>query len=363
MNELDKLLSIAMQEEGYLEKKSNSQLDDKTANAGSNNYTKYARDFDEKYTTFYNGKKNGYAWCDVFVDWCFVQAFGEERARELLCQPLRSCGAGVGYSCDYYKAKGQFYSSNPKVGDQIFFKNSSGARTHTGLVYQVDANYVYTIEGNTSSTAGVVANGGCVRKKKYARNYKYIYGYGRPNYKVEPQKPTFSGKFPVLPDRGYFKKGDKGAQVIILQELLNYLNACNLKLDGDLGSLTEEQVRIFQQNNDLVVDGCFGKQSESKAIEIICGWKPGTYTVLKAKYVRKQPKVGNNKVKYAALGYPIKGLCTKDAQGYAKFKVGAKVNISTFVVDASNNIWGMRPKDRTLDSWLCVYDSTGYQVK
>lgn len=41
---VDKLLLIAETEIGYLEKKSNSQLDDKTANAGSNNYTKYARD-------------------------------------------------------------------------------------------------------------------------------------------------------------------------------------------------------------------------------------------------------------------------------------------------------------------------------
>ena len=33
-------------ERGYLEKKSNAQLDSKTANAGHNNYTKYTRDID-----------------------------------------------------------------------------------------------------------------------------------------------------------------------------------------------------------------------------------------------------------------------------------------------------------------------------
>ena len=46
---VETLIKIAEAEVGYLEKASNSQLDDKTANAGSNNYTKYARDFDEKY--------------------------------------------------------------------------------------------------------------------------------------------------------------------------------------------------------------------------------------------------------------------------------------------------------------------------
>ena len=38
---LEKMLSVARQEIGYLEKASNWGLDDKTANAGYNNYTKY----------------------------------------------------------------------------------------------------------------------------------------------------------------------------------------------------------------------------------------------------------------------------------------------------------------------------------
>ena len=74
-NYLSKVLKIAEAEVGYLEKASNSQLDSKTANAGSANYTKYARDLDN-ISGFYNGKKNGYPWCDVFIDWCFVQAYG-----------------------------------------------------------------------------------------------------------------------------------------------------------------------------------------------------------------------------------------------------------------------------------------------
>ena len=42
MKSIDKVLTIARQEIGYMEKRSNSQLDSKTANAGSSNYTKYA---------------------------------------------------------------------------------------------------------------------------------------------------------------------------------------------------------------------------------------------------------------------------------------------------------------------------------
>lgn len=182
MSEVTKLIKIAKAEVGYLEKKTNSNLDSKTANAGKKNYTKYARDLDN-INGFYNGKKNGYAWCDVFVDWCFVQAFGVNRAKELLLQPNKSLGAGCTYSMGYYKKAKQFHTS-PKVGDQIFFKSGESI-THTGLVYKVDNTYVYTIEGNTSSDEGVVSNGGSVNDKKYKLTSSSIAGYGRPKYKEE----------------------------------------------------------------------------------------------------------------------------------------------------------------------------------
>lgn len=187
--DINKVIKIAEAEVGYLEKKSNKDLYSKTGNAGQNNYTKYAYEFDTKYTDFYNGKKNGYAWCDMFVDWCFIKAYGEANALKLLGQPKKSCGAGCQYSANYFKKINRFYTS-PKKGDQIFFKNSSGEVCHTGLVYKVDNTYVYTIEGNTSSATGVIANGGCVTKKKYTLKYSRIYGYGRPNYGTQPSSST-----------------------------------------------------------------------------------------------------------------------------------------------------------------------------
>lgn len=183
---IEKLLKIANEEIGYLEKASNKDLDDKIANAGKGNYTKYARDLDG-IKDFYNGKKNGYPWCDVFVDWCFVQAFGVENAKALLNQPMKSLGAGTTFSAKYFKNKGQFYSI-PQTGDQIFFKNGNGDINHTGIVVKVDSNYVYTIEGNTSSDEGVVANGGSVNDKKYKLNYNRIAGYGRPKYSILPEE-------------------------------------------------------------------------------------------------------------------------------------------------------------------------------
>ena len=172
-------------EVGYLEKASKSGLDDKAANPGDKNYTKYARDLDA--VSFYNGKKQGVAWCDVFTDWCFYKAFGLEAMQKLTFQPIgkSNSGAGCKYSRNYYKNKGRLYD-DPQPGDQIFFYDAQlSGIAHTGLVVKVDKTYVHTVEGNTSSASGVVANGGCVREKKYKLNYNRIAGYGRPDYGIQ----------------------------------------------------------------------------------------------------------------------------------------------------------------------------------
>lgn len=186
---VDRLLAIAAAEIGYKEKASNSQLDDKTANAGSNNWTKYARDL---YAAgYYNGNKNGYAWCDVFVDWCFYQLAGRDakKAQQVECQ-TGPCGAGCGWSLSYYKEQGRYFTENPQPGDQIFF-TSGGSVSHTGIVESVNGSTIVTIEGNASNMVKRI------NRKMYDG---YTLGFGRPKYDAggtspvtpdpEPEKPT-----------------------------------------------------------------------------------------------------------------------------------------------------------------------------
>lgn len=170
MNPKNKLLSIALQEVGYLEKKSNKDLDNKTANVGNNNYTKYARDI---YPSL-----QGQAWCDMFVDWCFVKAFGSVNALQL----IGGFSAYTPTSAQYYKNKGR-WRGFPEAGDQIFFKNSTRI-CHTGIVTSVSSEKVFTIEGNTSTASGVISNGGGVCEKSYPLNYVNIAGYGRPDWSL-----------------------------------------------------------------------------------------------------------------------------------------------------------------------------------
>ena len=113
----------------------------------------------------------------MFVDWCFLTAFGDEKALKLLCQPEKSCGAGCTYSLRYYKNKGQFHTNDPKPGDQIFFGTSLDNATHTGIVESVDNKQVHTIEGNTSDQ---------VARRNYSLSNSRNLGYGRPAYDGAP---------------------------------------------------------------------------------------------------------------------------------------------------------------------------------
>lgn len=209
MTPVERLIKTAEAELGYLEKASNAQLDDKTANAGKNNWTKYARDLDG-IGNIYNGRKNGFDWCDVFVDWCFIQTFGKDMAVKLLNQPLKGLGAGVKYSAQYYQQKGRFKEENPKPGDQIFFGDST-SWWHTGIVVEVSGGKVYTIEGNTTTTSGVIPNGGGVVKKSYSLTHRSIKGYGRPDYSIVADEVVNPDPKPTIPvkkeekDMTYYK--------------------------------------------------------------------------------------------------------------------------------------------------------------
>ena len=78
-------------------------------------------------------------------------------------------------------------------------------------------------------------------------------------------KKKYSGVFPKLPSRGYFKSGDSGTQVKNLQKLLNWAIDAGLKVDGDCGAKTIAAVKKFQKAYDLEVDGKFGKNTLAKA--------------------------------------------------------------------------------------------------
>ncbi len=171
MTAIDKLIQTADNEVGYLEKSSNSQLDDKTANAGMNNYTKYWLDIKNEY--------QGQPWCAVFVTWCFTKTFGVDKAHQLLKHyPYVYCPTMSGLFKLY---------ANPKRGDIVIF-NHNGVFTHTGIVTGVDGDYFATVEGNTSAGSAVVANGGGVCRKGYYISNLAGTKFCRPDYETAEKR-------------------------------------------------------------------------------------------------------------------------------------------------------------------------------
>ena len=148
----------------YLEKRTNAYLDDFQKNAGYNNYTKFARDVDN----WGQPGCQGQPWCAEYQFWKLVNVLGITRALQIM-------GGGF-YNCvsitNHAKANGTWHNS-PKAGALVVFRNGS----HVGSVRSFNGSVVYTNEGNTSSAAGVVANGGAVRNKSYAINDSAIDGY------------------------------------------------------------------------------------------------------------------------------------------------------------------------------------------
>ena len=172
MTPIDRVIAIAREEIGYLEKKTNNYLYDKTKNAGYNNFTKYWAEIKPSY--------QGEPWCACFVTWCFVKAFGRDMTEYLLRH----------YPFTYVPTIADLFTrhSNPQKGDIVCFYRS-GKFCHTGIVTLVEGDKFYTIEGNTSSGEEIVANGGAVCAKSYYNSKLPGTKFVRPNYaKVQEEE-------------------------------------------------------------------------------------------------------------------------------------------------------------------------------
>lgn len=166
------VVKIAESQVGYREKKSNTNLDSFTANAGANNFTKYARD-----TKGYWGNKQGLEWCTTFVLWVFWEACGRSFDAVKKVQPYSPYGASCKWQTSAYKSAKR-WSDKPEVGYQAFF-----TRGHTGIVVGVSGNKITLVEGNSNNR---------VEKRTYSFPNAIFTGFGVPNYaaekKEEPKK-------------------------------------------------------------------------------------------------------------------------------------------------------------------------------
>lgn len=274
MTAIDKLIATAEAEIGYLEKKSNKDLDSKTGNAGSGNYTKYNRDM----KAWAGSAGINDQWCQNFVDWCFVKAFGLELAKKLIYTFTNYTPTGS----NAFKKKNRYIKrgkGKPRRGDVIYFFSSAKGRIgHVGIVWKVSGNTVYTIEGNTSGASKLVTNGGGVRKKSYSMSSSYIDGYGSVDYSVL-SNAEYGGQAaspaPVLGDR-VLKNYTEGEDVKELQVALIGLgfDCGSYGADGEYGDCTEMAVRAFQTAKGLTVTGKYDAETHASLIAALKGETP-----------------------------------------------------------------------------------------
>lgn len=250
-----KLIDTALSYVGYLEKASDKDLDDFTANAGSGNYTRFCRDY-EKYTG-----KDGFQpsyWCAEYVSCVVVEAFGLPAAKKLLCGNLfASCTDGR----DAFRRMGQYHTERPLPGDIVMFYNQKRtALAHCGFVTNVTASTLGTAEGNTSAGSNVVIdNGGAVATKTYSLTTPRIAGYCR--MALDGTDPTEG----IAAD----------ANIAAFQKWLNSNYRSGLAVDGEYGKNTKRAALKAAQSflnqkyvADLVVDGIWGPKT-AKAIKTI----------------------------------------------------------------------------------------------
>lgn len=138
-------------------------------------------------------------------------------------------------------------------GDFIGFDWDGGGQRggdHVGLVVErVAAGDYWTVEGNCGAQVKLkhrtIANCRTYNNDGSLKGIGIIGGI-RPKYKkeVKPLKLT--------------QRGDNGAEVIVIQHLLNLRGITNMHVDGIFGSKTEAGVKAFQKLVGIYPDGKVG---------------------------------------------------------------------------------------------------------
>lgn len=200
---------------GYLEKKSNKNLEHHTANAGSKNYNYFAKKMKEWKVYDLQAQP----WCDIFVDFVFISALGIDRARQL----LGGFSAYTPTSASQLKSVGAISQTATKAspGAIIFFRNSTRI-CHTGIV-----NGEIAIDKEPSVEL--------YTKEDFIEEVCKIVGANTPR-KALNKTVTLSAK-----------KNKNHALVIPIQKYLKQLGMYKGIVDRDFGILTVVAVNEYQR--------------------------------------------------------------------------------------------------------------------
>lgn len=200
------LIAIALSQLGYQEGAASGSFSGEVS--GSANYVEFSHNLGDL-GLGYGG--SDYPWCASFVSWCLYQSHCTDQAtykdlgrfhngddkyiwKEISCSQWAQQLKSAGY---YHYSAYQGGNYTPRSGDLVFFRNSDGV-AHIGICLYTTGDRIYTVEGNTSDSAGLEPNGGGVYFKNYSLSTSYINGYGALPYKTKSvTKIDYSGNDPT----------------------------------------------------------------------------------------------------------------------------------------------------------------------
>lgn len=102
------------------------------------------------------GMIDGYAWCCLFTELCWVEAYKEFNP-EVLPLLAKEFTAGTVRTFRHFKSLG-WTSKTPEAGDIVIWQSYKGGRAktsgHAAIVIEVNGKSLKTIEGNTNDKGG-----------------------------------------------------------------------------------------------------------------------------------------------------------------------------------------------------------------
>lgn len=168
-NQRNDIVAVAVTQLGYRE--------------GNNNDTKYGD---------WYGMSNQ-PWCAMFVSWCADQA---GISTNIIKKNAKAHPTYFGLSAK----SGSSYT--PRSGD-LFFCKRNGSYAHAGIVYYVDGDYFYTIEGNASNSGSFDGTGVFSLKRKISACY-----FASPSYLGNTDCTYVQGYDSAHPHKAYYKCSD-----------------------------------------------------------------------------------------------------------------------------------------------------------
>ena len=177
------------------------------------------------------------AWCSIFLNWvakkCGVKGSNSESARSWL-----NVGTKI---------------TNPEPGDVVVYwrESISSWKGHVGIFlgFSKDGTRVYTLGGNQGNAVSISA-------------------YSTTEV-LDFRRLTNASKMIKLPEP-VIKKGSKGSEVILLQDILKILGYEIGTSDGDFGSKTENGLKLLQSTHkNIAVTGIYDATTKAYINELL----------------------------------------------------------------------------------------------